>query len=184
LRSSIAPSNIADLLHLAVNRRTSSWSAGAQLVHAVADIIANINGINPGSREQLCIALQQPGLQEALLRTALQREPRNDGLNCMFTLPGMQGLPAAAAVSLFTEVLNAGRHHTFDALCFSPLAAHLDTQGLIDVLRVVMQWLTVAGAVSPLLKVPAALQLESGQVIIVALQEGYLHGFGPPYCSK
>jgi hypothetical protein len=168
LKSNITPSNVADLLLLAVNRPTRSWTTAAHLLQWVRDMLADSD-----SRGELWRALQQPGLQESLLRTALQHgEWRADVMPRLCALPGMACLPAAAAVSLFKEVLNEGKEEVFNGLCFTPLAVYLDAQWLLEILQVVLQRDKCAGLLHALLQNFVASPLELGQVSSAAAVEG------------
>jgi hypothetical protein len=169
----ITAHNIADLLHLAVNRTVRSWCPATHLLHSIVKLFEPETDTPVSTRSQLYDALVQPGLQESLLRTVLLREPFQHGvLSDLTYMPGMQGLPAAAVLSMFKEALTNGRHSVFKAMCEGQLAVMLDVQGLLQLLRLVLQRSDAAGFVYALKEVPAAQQLESGQVGVVV--EGVL----------
>jgi hypothetical protein len=169
LKRSITPSNVADLLHLAVNNHTQQYTAAMQLVQTVEEMVSTHSSSNEDSHVQLRQALQQPGLQEALLRTALQqRRPRSDMLSSLFSLPGMQCMPPDAAARLFQQLVYSCRDETCSWMCGTALGDLLDAQGTFDVLRVVLQRQDFGYAdtrpLGSLFRLPSAQKLDSWQV--------------------
>jgi hypothetical protein len=165
----ITADNIADLLHLAVNRTVRSWCPAAHLIRSIVELFEPATGTPVDTCRQISNVLQQPGLQESLLRTVLLRSPFQHGVfSDLMYMPGMQCLPATAALSMFREFLTMGRCHVFKAMCEGQLAVMLDVQGLLELLLMVLQRSDAGGFVYALVEVPAAAQLEVEQVGVVA----------------
>jgi hypothetical protein len=161
----ITADNIADLLHLAVNSTACSWCPAQHLIYSIAHLVFPEYGAPANTRMQISNALQQPGLSESLLRTLLLREPVELRIVMLDLkrLPGMRPLTAAAALSIFQEVLTNGRQDVFAELCGVHMAA-LDVQGLQELLGMLLRRSDAAGFVHALADAPTAQQLEAGQV--------------------